>query len=144
MENATKALLLAAGVLITIIVITLGVTLYSTFSNQTRGYSQVISNNQVQKFNSRFIVFLGRKDITALEVVTAINLGKEYNVKILLDKEVFTNSEDFNSEDFNSEDFLKSNGDNVYECKIITKAKDKNPIFDSEGKIKQLKFTKKS
>lgn len=126
MENATKALLLAAGVLITIIVITLGVTLYSTFSNQTRGYSQVISNNQVQKFNSRFIVFLGRKDITALEVVTAINLGKEYNVDILLDREEFTNSEEF----------LKSNGDNVYECKIIT--------FDSEGKIKQLKFTKKS
>ena len=139
MENATKALLLAAGVLITIIVITLGVTLYSTFSNQTRGYSQVISNNQVQKFNSRFIVFLGRKDITALEVVTAINLGKEYNVKILLDKEVFTNSEDFNSEDF-----LKSNGDNVYECEIITNAGNKNPIFDSEGKIKQLEFTKKS
>lgn len=139
MENATKALLLAAGVLITIIVITLGVTLYSTFSNQTRGYSQVISNNQVQKFNSRFIVFLGRKDITALEVVTAINLGKEYNVNILVDKEVFTNSEDFNSEDF-----LEENGDNVYECKIITKAKNKNPIFDSEGKIKQLEFTKKS
>lgn len=134
MENATKALLLAAGVLITIIVITLGVTLYSTFSNQTRGYSQVISNNQVQKFNSRFIVFLEREDITALEVVTAINLGKEYNVKILLDKEVFTNSEDF----------LEKNGDNVYECKIITNAGNKNPIFDSEGKIKQLKFKKKS
>ena len=134
MENATKALLLAAGVLITIIVITLGVTLYSTFSNQTRGYSQVISNNQVQKFNSRFIVFLEREDITALEVVTAINLGKEYNVNILLDREEFTNSEDF----------LKSNGDNVYECKIITNAGNKNPIFDSEGKIKQLKFKKKS
>lgn len=134
MENATKALLLAAGVLITIIVITLGVTLYSTFSNQTRGYSQVISNNQVQKFNSRFIVFLEREDITALEVVTAINLGKEYNVNILLDREVFTNSEDF----------LEKNGDNVYECKIITNAGNKNPIFDSEGKIKQLKFKKKS
>ncbi len=131
MENATKALLLAGGVLITIIVISLGLALYGTFSSQTRGYSQVISSTQIQKFNSKFLVFLGREDITAMEVVTAINLGKQNNVRVLVNNENKITS---------NEEFLEKHGDNIYKCEFCNEEDKLNPLFGEDGRIKQITF----
>ena len=82
MENATNALLIAGGILITIIVISLGVGLYTMFSNQAKEYSQIMDNTEIQKFNSSFDVYVGREDITAQEIVSVINLAKEYDGRI--------------------------------------------------------------
>ena len=56
MENATKALLIAGGVLIAIIMLSVGVALYSIYSNQAKEYDQIVSDTEIQKFNSKFII----------------------------------------------------------------------------------------
>ena len=88
MENASKALLIAGEVLIAIIILTIGITLYSMYSDQAKEYNQIMTTTEIQKFNSKFDVYAGRTDITAQEVVSVVNLAKEYGdaVKIIIEK----------------------------------------------------------
>ena len=78
MENASKALMIAGGVLIAIIMLAIGVTLYSMYSNQSKEFTQMIETTEVQKFNSKFDVYYGRTDVTAQEIISVVNLSKEY------------------------------------------------------------------
>ncbi|MGN1310249.1 MAG: hypothetical protein ACI4VP_00810 [Clostridia bacterium] len=131
MENATKALLIAGGVLIAIIILTIGVTLYSMYSNQSKEYNQIITTTEIQKFNSKFDAYVGRTDITAQEVVSVVNLAKEYNdiVTIKLEGSILK----FNT--ITPEQFIKQNLDETFSCQ--------NPEYDSEtGKITRDKIYK--
>lgn len=81
MENASKALLIAAGVLIGIMVLSVGVYLFSDFSNTSSQISKTIYDNQLEQFNSQFTKYLGRTDITAHDIVTVCNLARDNNRK---------------------------------------------------------------
>lgn len=132
MENATKALLIAGAVLIAIIMISIAVYLYSLYSGQADQYSAIISDTELQKFNSKFDVYLGRENITAQEIVSVVNLAKEYNnqVQIYLEgtRLQFTSS--------TPEDFIKTNQNNLFSCTWSTS----NPTYDTNGKIIKLMF----
>jgi len=136
MENATNALLIAGGILITIIVISLGVGLYTMFSNQAKEYSQIMDNTEIQKFNSSFDVYVGREDITAQEIVSVINLAKEYDgrikiiVNIGMEEKIKT-----------SEDFLKKYSDKFFKCIAVSTGNKQNPKYDETGRIIELRFT---
>lgn len=78
MENASKALLMAGGVLIAILILSLGVYLFTTSRQLGTTYEGVIQENEIKKFNSNFTKYEGRTDITAQEIITTINLCKEY------------------------------------------------------------------
>lgn len=138
MENASKALLLAGGVLIAILILTLGITLYTQLSNQSREYNKTISEVELEKFNSNFDVYIGRKDIKAQEIVTVVNLAQEYGnqVQIYLrsSKMEFTASK-------TQEDFIKENQDKLFKCTLNTSASNSNPTYDENGKIVKLTFT---
>lgn len=134
MENATKALLIAGGVLIAIIILTIGVTLYSMYSNQSKEYSQIITTTEIQKFNSKFNVYVGRTDITAQEVASVVNLAKEYGdaVKIIIQNKSYSQEAYTTSEKFVIK-FLYSQ----FSCI--------NPVYDNEtGKITQITFKENS
>jgi len=137
MENASKALLIAGGVLITIIIISLGVALYASFSGQAKQYSQIMDTTEVQKFNSNFDVYIGREDITAQEIVSIVNLAKEYNNSIRII--VIKNGMNQNISD--SESFLKNNIETIFKCIYSSGLNKINPKYDSSGRIKQLRFT---
>lgn len=135
MENATKALLIAGGVLIAIIMLSVGVALYSIYSNQAKEYDQIVSDTEIQKFNSKFIIYIGRTDITPQEVASAVNLAREYNDQIIVniknksgDKMNFPNSESFISSNLNAEFTCQNTG-----CK-----------YDETGKIKEITFKENS
>lgn len=137
MENATKALLIAGGVLIGIVMVTIGLYLYTTYSNQSKEYNQLITATEIQKFNSNFEAYLGRENITAQEIASVVNLAKQYNnqVKIYLGLTELT----FNSGSTykTPEEFIKNNQDKAFICKISNS----NPRYDESGKIEQLTFT---
>lgn len=78
MENASKALLMAGGVLIAILILSLGVYLFTTSRQLGTAYEGALEENEIKKFNSNFTKFEARKDITAQEIITTINLCKEY------------------------------------------------------------------
>ena len=80
MENATKALYIAAGVLIGILILSLGVNLYFIFSQYTKDSQQQMQNNRIATFNSTFLNYDQRQDITIQDVVSVINYALEYNM----------------------------------------------------------------
>lgn len=77
MENASKALLMAGGVLIAILVITIFVGLKSSFDNTAQSYTDRLDAQELQKYNSNFETYEDRNDITAQEIVTLINFAKQ-------------------------------------------------------------------
>lgn len=96
MENASKALLIAGGVLITILVITLGVYFSQSMANQVSEiYKQLEEHNRTE-FNQKFLNFNDRMKkndagyyeedaITIQDVATLINLAKDANESNELD-----------------------------------------------------------
>lgn len=113
MENASKALLIAGGVLVAIIIITLAVTLYTVFSNHSKEYNEIMNITEIQKFNSKFDVYVGRTDITAQEIVSVVNLAKEYENIVEV---VIMNKSNIIQTYTNSEMFVKTFLMNNFEC----------------------------
>ena len=132
MENATKALLIAGTVLIAIIMISIAVYLYSMYSNQSKEYNTLISSIEIEKFNSKFEVFVGRNDITPQEIVSAVNLSREYNNQI----KIFLGSLEISYT--SAEEFMKNNINDSFSCTWSVT----NPEYDENGKITKITFTK--
>ena len=80
MENASKALLMAAGVLIGVAVLTLAVYLYTSFSGSAQSVEKDIEQGQLEQFNNQFIQF-SAKECTISDILTCVNLADDYNTK---------------------------------------------------------------
>lgn len=138
MENATKALLIAATVLIAIVMVSIAVYLYSMYSSQAEEYNATITAVEVEKFNSKFDVYVGRDDINAQEIVSVVNLAKEYDYQI---KIYLAGTElEFDSS-YTQEDFIKEKQEEFFSCTLTTSITNPNPEYDSLGKITKLRFT---
>ena len=79
MENATKALIIAGGVLIGILILTLALYLFVSFGNKSASVHEQIREDQIAQFNSQFTVFLDRDTITIYDIVTVAKAAYEYN-----------------------------------------------------------------
>lgn len=80
MENATKALLIAAAVLIAILLISLGVGVFNTASEQMSGAD--LTEYEMQQFNDKFVNYEGTSktgsEVNALlETVFTHNMAQE-------------------------------------------------------------------
>lgn len=80
MENASKALLMAAGVLIGILILSLAVYLFVTFGSASAEVHKQNEENQINQFNSQFTSYVGKEGITIYDVVTIANLATENNI----------------------------------------------------------------
>ncbi len=81
MENASKALLMAAGVLIGILILSLMVTLFLSAKDVSSRHNQVKRTEEVEQFNTNFTKYVG-KDITTHQVLTICNFALKQNNKI--------------------------------------------------------------
>ena len=79
MENASRALLMAAGVLIGILMLSLAVYLFATFGAESQELHEKTKHDQVLQFNAQFTIYSGRKDITIYDIISIANLAKETN-----------------------------------------------------------------
>lgn len=66
MENATKALMIAAAILVAILVISLGIGIFNNASEQAEGAGD-LSEYQVQQFNDKFTKYNG-ENVSGSEV----------------------------------------------------------------------------
>lgn len=73
MENAAKALLMIAEILIGIIIISIGVYIFTTYRNVNKNYEYEMQISELNEYNKIFTIFEGRQDISAQEIVTLIN-----------------------------------------------------------------------
>lgn len=81
MENASKALLMAAGILIGIMILSLAVYLIFSFGGTSAEIGKQKQLDQINQFNAPFLVYDQRKDLTIYDVVTLANLATENNQK---------------------------------------------------------------
>lgn len=81
MENASKALIMAAGVLIGILILSLAVFLFTDFGAKSKAIYTQIESNQLTQYNSQYTIYDGRNDVTIYEIVSIANLAQENNKK---------------------------------------------------------------
>lgn len=78
MENASKALIMAAGVLIGILIISLAVYLFVDFGSTSAEINAQNAEKQITQFNSKFTSYAD-KELTIYDVITVVNYAKENN-----------------------------------------------------------------
>lgn len=78
MENASKALLIAGGVLIAMVIASFGVYLYGVFHSHSENLLAAMSEKEVNEFNAKFQAFENR-ELTANEIISIVNLVRENN-----------------------------------------------------------------
>ena len=72
MENASKALLIAGGVLLAIMVLTIAIYLKGRFDNVADQYVASQDVSEIQKYNAKFEPYIGKEDITPQDLVTLL------------------------------------------------------------------------
>lgn len=81
MENASKALMIAGGILIAMLVLSIGVYLFANYRDVSYSYEKNMSTTEIQKLNSNFTKFDKRDNITIQEIVTIANFARQYEEK---------------------------------------------------------------
>ena len=79
MENASKALIMAGGVLIGILIISLAVYLFTDFGSTSAQINAQNSQKQITEFNSKFTAYEGNDNITIYDIITLAGYAKENN-----------------------------------------------------------------
>ena len=79
MDNAAKALLIAGGTLIAIVVASIGVYLMRNMAQGSERLYKMMDQTEIAEFNEQFMKYDGREDLTMQEVVTIMNLARENN-----------------------------------------------------------------
>lgn len=80
MENASRALLMAGGILLGILILSLMVTLFASSSSLSKTYDQSKQSETIQKFNTNFTQYVGH-DLTIHQVLTIYNFAKQNGFK---------------------------------------------------------------
>ena len=82
MENASKALLMAAEVLIGLMVVSLAFFLFINFGQRAKDMQDEIQMNQITEFNNRFMQYVTDEPIaTIYDVISVAKYAHEYNIK---------------------------------------------------------------
>lgn len=81
MENASKALLIAAGMLLVVLVLTFMIMVFTRMASQTSDIYANLEQSDIDEFNQKFFKYEYKKELTIQDVVSIINLAKESNEK---------------------------------------------------------------
>lgn len=80
MENASKALIMAGGILIAVIIMTIGVYVFATFGGSSKDIQEQLNSRNLAEFNNNFTKFQGSKEITIHDIISLANFARQYNV----------------------------------------------------------------
>ena len=157
MENASKALLMAASVLIGVMILSLGAYLFTQFGGTSKQINDRLTESQISKFNSQFTKYEGQTNIRAHDIVSIANLAKQNNKEYYGDSVASSKSEPYyiavkvdgtnyfeTKSEAEYQDFIKNNSlkaDNktpiTYKCTSVT-------ISNVTKFVKSIEFTKNS
>lgn len=80
MENASKALIMAAGVLIGILILSLAAYLYMDFGTSASQVNSQVKEQQMAQFNNKFTSYEGQEGLTIYDVITVASYAHENNL----------------------------------------------------------------
>lgn len=81
MENASKALLMAGGMLIALLIIGALVLMFNQIGDYEKGNQGMKKTSEIAEFNIDFERYLDDKGITGADVISLINKISDYNNK---------------------------------------------------------------
>lgn len=131
MENLSKALLMAGGMLIGILIASLFVYEMLYFSGKAKEYYAEVEKVEVTKFNSEFEKYANKSEITAQDVVSISNYLRYWNSNNPLMPIASTGT----VQEINIQSFLKDNQKN-YICKLEYSSED--------GRVTNVKIIEKT
>ena len=79
MENASNALIIAGGVLVGVLILSLAVYLFIDFGSTSAEVHKQQEVQQLAEFNTQFTVYEGRTDLTIHDIVTLAGYALENN-----------------------------------------------------------------
>lgn len=133
MENATNALLMAGGVLIGILILSLAVYLFTTFGGTAAKVNDQNAQVQLTQFNAQFTKYEGITTNTIYDIITVAGLAKENNIYYNYDPEylitVYMGYNPINPDA--RETLIGSFSKNTYSCKVY---------YNSAGRVKEVRF----
>lgn len=80
MENASKALLIAGGILLSILVLSFGLYFLNMYRDHTRNIYKEMIQSQTLELNTKFTKYQGQ-ELTMQDVITIMNLARNNNKK---------------------------------------------------------------
>ena len=141
MENASKALIIAGGVLIGVLVVGLFVRLVTIFGSFSANINNKIATDQVVAYNKNFYQYQGKIDITADDIAGLINYARQCNE----DRKLSNNSNDVNNKFFihiqingimpSYDDYLRDLDTNTYNDNTAFKKALNKFISDNNTKL---------
>lgn len=148
MENASKALIMAGGVLIGILIISLAVYLFADFGSTSAQINAQNSQKQITEFNSKFTSYEEYKDkdgnwkITIYDIITLASYAKENNqyyedsieekIDVKIDYNAIQNNTNKENQNLIS-DYTCDDG-------TLKKFKCSNVEYNARGKVKSITF----
>ena len=157
MENASKALIMAGGILIAILGMSLFVYLIVSFGATSDKIHDQNAQTQITEFNAQFTKYQGRTNITIYDVVSVANLAIDYNKNNNTKIEVYLNNDNLTPDDNNNESNLNNNVLKKLESQVQSlvgdvdetnvkltnyKVKKDGIEYDENGKVKKITFSK--
>lgn len=79
MENASKALMIAAGVLMGVLILSLGIYLFHVFGDFVSNTQAEIAENELTQFNQKYLKYNGLTNLTIQDVLTVKNNALQNN-----------------------------------------------------------------
>lgn len=141
MENASKALIIAAEVLIGVLLLTLMVFAFRAMGSFSDSVDKNIEMKNLSEFNTKFEIYR-KNDLTAQDVITIGNLAKKYNRESdSIQVTVNVNGTDSKYEnvhrlsDTDTYEFIKKYSANTFECENMEYNK-------TTGKIQKITLKK--
>ena len=79
MENASRALMIAAGVLMGVLILSLGIYLFHVFGDFVGNTQAEIAENELAQFNQKYLKYNGLTNLTIQDVLTVKNNALQNN-----------------------------------------------------------------
>lgn len=142
MENASKALIMAGGVLIGVLIISLAVYLFVSFGQTSAEINSQNAQKQINQFNSQFTSYEGNNQLTAHDLITVTNFAIENNkyydndsnyiVEVFLDNKKLTDNNNSYIPKKELENETLIGVQYRYNCKILS--------YHDNGRIWKIQF----
>jgi hypothetical protein len=122
MENASKALLIAGGVLLMILVLSVANYIFREISANASDIYSDLEESEITEFNQKFLNYEGRTDLNIQDVVTIINIAKDNDVTGKIPTSVIVkvdNAEWQTKTTKELNELLKNDIDSKYTCSAV-------------------------
>lgn len=123
MENASKALIIAGGVLIVILVLTLFAYINTKMGSGTHNLYSRLEDHDITEFNQKFLNYDGNNNLKIQDVVTLINTANNANKNNNIGAYVDVKQNNVSLLTSNINQLLEDNADKTYKCDVTVTGK---------------------